>query len=162
LLLSFKKDFVDVSPTQEVINLMINEKNKRRHVIKNKKGEYDDKRETKRSFKSFSANKRYSSINLSPKFGSDGSHKLQKQPNTIYADNKEKWRGFYERDRQIKIQDNSSEIDKSISVIDRRSVTLESLQHQHGLAHPLMHKSKSRLQVILVYSNSSYRRDEMI
>lgn len=105
---------------------------------------YTDKQSEKRSANTLSANKRYSSIHLSPK--SHYGH--AKPPNTAYTSNSRKRKMYYSKAREdLRINDSNTEAGKNYSVLDRRSATIESSFNHHGLGNPLMYKSKSRLQV---------------
>lgn len=146
LLISFKKSFVDVNTTHDIVHAIHNDKFKRRHFVNEKSTSFShDSNVSKRSYNSVSGNKRYSSIHLSPKF----EYGHNKPPNTAYTSSTGKRQAFYSNpSSQIKItEQNLSDIEKNYSVVERRSATLESgFGQRQYLGHPTMYKSKSRLE----------------
>jgi len=161
LLISLKKGFVDVSNTHDFV-LALHKKGKLETNSINKRKECrmsHDSAVSRRSYYSFSTNKRYSSSNLTPKF----EYGVSKPPNTAYTSSTGKRQTYYSnseesckidkgdsemthKDMKYKMRKNANN-NLTKTSIEHRSMTLEAGFRQKYLDHPSMYKSKSRLQV---------------
>lgn len=154
LLKSIKKIFVKVNNTQdEVIRLMNKEEAARRNLMlkQNNSGESFEKRISKRSHQSFNGNKRYSCIDMSSKFEYGHLDPLKTesvldQRQTYHTNPKQ---------NQMKILDEECSEGYDYSVLERRSINLDSAYSKHrNVNHKPVQKSKSRIQVRFeVYKN---------
>lgn len=127
LLISFKNDFVHTSSTNEVIGTINHEKFKQQLKYKENRntGHFFDSREYRRSEVNNSVNKRYSSINLSPKIEYGQNRNL----NTAYTSNSRKRKSNYPKHTELVQGESHSMIDraKNISIGERKSVTIEEV-----------------------------------
>lgn len=124
LLISFKNDFIHANSTNEVIGSINQEKFRRQIQLQDNRNvsHYLETKENKRSEISYSVNKRYSSINFSPKVEYGQGRDL----NTAYTSNSRKRKSHHSKPKNLLNGESISLIDreKDISVGERKSVTI--------------------------------------